>query len=543
MACRVTLFDWPFGDSGLIRIGEAKADCVMKVPFLSQRGGAFVLAIFALLDMAGQVAPAAPEAIGGAMPAAASQPGQVWHYTLLEGSRIVDDCPICDRIPIVLPLRGTFDLRLLAENALFAYYALENISFSAGESGGWHYVVTGRGEFQIGGEVALRQELFLEVEVKDGLGTKAAWFTNASPLVSRLWPGFQVEAQQTNGTEIQTLTLDLAAAPIRDLWFSTVHPMTSGSTPEPFRKVSAGDLLSWQGWQVKSNAQLTGRLGIKPPVPDLGLDAVDVQPGGEIFFSMNEDVSSETLGSLEHGDVLSDGGRVVYRNRDLVTAFGPMLPIPNVGLDALQVREGGEVYFSIESSFFSQRLGVKVQAGDLLSGSGSIVRTEKELLSRFHPEAGAGSGSTGIGLDAVYVWPSEEIWFSTETGFRDAELGDIHPGDLLSDQGYLVYRNRELVGAFRPLEELADFGLDALFIVTDATPPAGGLWITRVERSQAEDWVRLEWLGRGRVFQVEGASHVEGPYLPCSPVLLERLFEEGGVSRFGPERYYRVRQW
>ena len=64
------------------------------------------------------------------------------------------------------------------------------------------------------------------------------------------------------------------------------------------------------------------------------------------------------------------------------------------------------------------------------------------------------------GLDAIYVWSSGEIWFLIEEGFVDQNLGAIMPGDLLSDQGMVVYRNLELLGAFAPLEDLADFGLE-----------------------------------------------------------------------------------
>lgn len=456
----------------------------------------------------------------------------------------MDDCPICDRIPIILPMRGAFDLRLLSDNSVTARYALENLSFTAGTPEGTYYSVTGQGEFEIGGEVALRQSLFLEAQLVDGSGTKPAWFTNTSPNVTRLWPGMQVQVLQTNGTDIQTVTLELAAAPLRDIWFSTVHTMTSGSTPEPFRRFSPGDLLSAQGWQVKSNAQLTALLGIKPPVPDLGLDAVDLRPGGEILFSLEQDTSSVSLGNLQHGDVLSNRGSVAYRNRDLLAAFSPMLPFPDVGLDALQVLDTGEVYFSIESPLFSQRLGVTLQPGDLLSGDGQIIRTEKQLLSRFHPVFQRGASAQAVGLDSVYVWPiSEEIWFSTETGFRDEQLGEVLPGDLLSDQGYVVFRNLELVSPFAPLEDLADFGLDALFLVTDATPAARAPRITHLHMNQPQDWVRLEWTGVGRVFQVESATRVEGPYQPRSPFLPDLTFVDDGVLKEGPQRYYRLRQW
>ena len=34
-------------------------------------------------------------------------PGQVWRYTLLAGSILVDDCPICARPTVLEPMRGT----------------------------------------------------------------------------------------------------------------------------------------------------------------------------------------------------------------------------------------------------------------------------------------------------------------------------------------------------------------------------------------------------------------------------------------------------
>jgi len=47
-----------------------------------------------------------------ALTPAAAQVGTRVGYTLLEGSYFVDDCPICDRVPVQLPMRGTFELVL-----------------------------------------------------------------------------------------------------------------------------------------------------------------------------------------------------------------------------------------------------------------------------------------------------------------------------------------------------------------------------------------------------------------------------------------------
>jgi hypothetical protein len=84
---------------------------------------------------------------------AQTPPSPVWRYTLLPGSMLTDDCSGCGRPTISLPLRGTFDLRLLEETPLFALHAVTNVSFSAGGAGQDAYKVTGHGRFEIGGEV------------------------------------------------------------------------------------------------------------------------------------------------------------------------------------------------------------------------------------------------------------------------------------------------------------------------------------------------------------------------------------------------------
>ncbi len=68
----------------------------------------------------------------------------------------------------------------------------------------------------------------------------------------------------------------------------------------------------------------------------------------------------------------------------------------------------------------------------------------------------------GAGVDALSIWPHGEIWFSPERDFQSTRFGLVRHGDLLSEVGRVVLRNGELLAAFAPLEELADFGLDAL---------------------------------------------------------------------------------
>src|SRR5215510_3427858 len=44
----------------------------------------------------------------------------VWVYTLVNGSQLTEDCPVCDRITLPVPMRGTFQLRFLGEGPFFA---------------------------------------------------------------------------------------------------------------------------------------------------------------------------------------------------------------------------------------------------------------------------------------------------------------------------------------------------------------------------------------------------------------------------------------
>ena len=223
-----------------------------------------------------------------------AQGGPVWCYALVEGSQLVDDCPICDRVPIVRPLRGTFQLRLLQQGPLFSTYALENISLTAGDTNGPNYKVLGKGTYRIGGEIASQQYLFLEVSIDNGVTNLMCLFTNAVPGVSRRWPMIQVGVDQTNGTVTQQYHLDLATAPLREIWFSTTQAFKAGLWNPPTNLVSAGDFISSIGRVVKRNQELTRNLGIMPPVPDLGLKDVDILPGGEIAFSIQTPAFSES---------------------------------------------------------------------------------------------------------------------------------------------------------------------------------------------------------------------------------------------------------
>ncbi|MGC8989567.1 MAG: hypothetical protein ACP5MD_05550 [Verrucomicrobiia bacterium] len=464
-----------------------------------------------------------------------------WQYRLLPGAQFIDDCMMCGRPTYLLPMEGTFSLRLVEENPLFSTYAVEEISFRAGTPPGLYYKISGTGTYQVGGEVALVQSMNLKVQVDDGSTTRLCTFTNNPSHVTRGWPLIEIALDQADGNPMRFFRMTFVADPIREVWFSTSHGFTTGVQPSPAEHVRGGDLVSDTGRPVLLNTYLRGHLGLmpSPDPPDLGLDCVDILPGGELAFSIEEDAFSETLGFINHGDVLSDRGRVIAAYSELIAPFRPMPPIADPGLDALQVLDSGEIYFSVKSGFFSESLGATVRRGDLLSNKGLIVKTQEQLLAKFHPPP----IPMDFGLDAVYVWPSGEIWFSVEETLQDASLGVIRHGDLLSDRGEIVYRNYDLLRNFQPLEELADFGLDAVFIVSDAIAlPAGVARCTEMELLP-DGALRLRWKTTGRLRQLEKATSVLGPWKPISPITVDLTFDDPEGPKHVPQAFYRLREW
>jgi hypothetical protein len=276
----------------------------------------------------------------------------------------------------------------------------------------------------------------------------------------------------------------------------------TGSTT---RHISDGDLLSENICVAKSNHDLTARLGIMPPTPDLGLDAVTLTEFSPILFSIEQSIFSERLGPISDGDLLSIRGAIIRHNAELIAPFGPMPGIGNYGLDAVHVKTTlaplsnalyccGDILFSIERSFWSESQARSIGHGDLLCDDGAVIRTNQQLLGNFHPiavacpEAGCPqpeipctSASNDercrdLGLDGVFVTPEGEILFSVERGFRDANLGWVSDGDVLSDRGTILRTNAELVDGCYPISAVPDFGLDALdFVGNGNASPAADL--------------------------------------------------------------------
>jgi len=457
-------------------------------------------------------------------------------YTLVDGSYFVDDCSICERPTIQQPLRGTFDLVLLQDTPPYTRYAIENIHFIAGPRGSsLERSLTGSGVYIRFEEFALLQDMNLALEVKDSYTNRPAYFTNETRATQQPFPLIQATLQQTNGTLLQTFTLEIFAAPVREIWFSTSKSFISTNPASSTKQITAGDLLSTTGRVVKRNIDLVGKLGVMPIVPDLGLDALDVIGGSEILFSIPVDVFSETLGLLQHGDLLSNRGAIVKRNQELLAAFRPSSSA-DAGLDAVQMMPDKQILFSIRSNVVVDAT-LTLSRGDILSDAGTIFMTHQQLLSKFQPTV----TNRDFGLDALQVLPSGEIWFSVEEGFTDSRIGPVQPGDLLSNLGYRVFSNRSLLEAFSPADPAQDYGLDALFVITDTTPARPAPLITR--QTVSGQTLHIEWDGQGSVFQLETAPSLSDLWSPCSQIIPDSFFDTPCDLSPGNSAFYRLRQW
>ena len=166
-----------------------------------------------------------------------------------------------------------------------------------------------------------------------------------------------------------------------------------------------------------------------------------------------------------------------------------------------------------------------------------MFRTNRQLLANFQPA----NTNRDFGLDALHILPSGEIWFSVEEGFTDNRLGAVQAGDLLSSLGHRVFSNRQLVAAFAPADPEQDYGLDALFVVTDMRPPALPPRIVNLRRIGGA--IRVDWEGDGDVFQLEHAPSLSEPWLPCSPIVPDLSFDDANDRMDGTAGFYRLRQW
>jgi hypothetical protein len=403
-------------------------------------------------------------------------------YELQEGSTLTFTnlaTGVTDPIVITVDIRGEFCRIPTSDTGV---YALRRVCFR-GENSTTPVSVRGRGRYQMLTPCGIPERMILNVDIEGFpqpvdvpivLDSGEVWLPGGR------FPTIIIDLEQRATTADWHYSMHLIAIPRRSVDFSTEMPFAAHDSSGVSYYISDGDLLNDSGRIVRTNRQLTRNLGIMPPAPDIGLDAVTkcpwcpaidcaddpTRPCRCRLFSSEYTVWSETLSRwLNHGDLLCECGSVVRTNAELIQAFAPVASAAGVGLDAVHAVDGEEFWFSTEEGFWGHTSSGAlewIRPDDLLSDRGYVVKTNEQLLENFTPLATVAP----LGLDAVVVRPNGEIYFSVEVGFIDAVYGRVSEGDLLSDSGYIVARNWELVAGFHPANN-DDVGLDAVDLDTE----------------------------------------------------------------------------
>lgn len=151
---------------------------------------------------------------------AASVPAQDGRVTYelvsggIDGSTFTDNCLPCARPTIPVPIAGTFVLEKVGENALYTDYRVDEISFVTLLDSYFVYI-SGSGSYSQGGEVALVQEMNLELKVElDGLTTSGAILASAKFPVGAAFPEIDVDLEHQNPeSDIHVFSLHIVARP------------------------------------------------------------------------------------------------------------------------------------------------------------------------------------------------------------------------------------------------------------------------------------------------------------------------------------------
>lgn len=449
-------------------------------------------------------------------------PGKTWRYELIAEAGIMDDCPICGRPTFTIPVRGSFDLFGLEGTR---EYRIENISFKSDFTATPEYEISGLGTLSLAGASPVAN--FVLIIKRTNFPTETLSFKNVVVDSPRIAPMLSLKADEDTQSLTRVYRLFLNAAPIQRMWFSTRSGFTSAAFQN--QRISDGDLLDIRGAIFKTHSELIQRLSL--PAEEFGLDAADIGPRGDVLLSFTRDTESLVSGPIGHGSLLSSEGRVIQHNQQLLSQFN-IVETTDAGLDAIRALPNDEYYFSI-SSPVTRAAGGTLRRGDILSTRGQVIRSEPSLLARWQNPL-----INSVGIDAFHIWPNGEVWFSLENSL-ESPLGTVVPGDIISDQGYFVFRNLELMRPFAPLEDMADFGLDALSIISDASAAAGA---TTLSIATNDEGITLNWnTSPARVFQLQKAPTPAGPWENLTDLILDRdWFDE--ATRLG-EGYYRLRQW
>src|SRR5262249_55483025 len=150
--------------------------------------------------------------------------GKTWHYQLLEGSAIMNDCPSCDRLSAWEPIRGSFDLRGTTNSLAFE---IGNVSFSSIKNPS-QYSVVGKGSLDRSKPTPV---IMLDVSVSLMDAGENVLLTNSPVASARIFPMLALEANEDTGSLMRVYRLRINAAPISEIWFSTEIGITDEISP------------------------------------------------------------------------------------------------------------------------------------------------------------------------------------------------------------------------------------------------------------------------------------------------------------------------
>jgi hypothetical protein len=379
---------------------------------------------------------------------------------------LVDSCPVCGRPDIEVRISGSFELELAESNPLFSRWRLVNVQFTDGSTPPG-YAVTGEGSFEIGGEVAVVQQGSLDVQVETPTGQRRALLTSPRGPAERLWPMWKASFIEDEGTLTSEIHLTLATAPVRELWFNTLNGMTPGLEGWPGGRISPADILTDGGRRVLEGQSLLLAAGVPGAEAEAtDIDAFDVEPAhpGRTLISPDRDVRSDSLGVIREGDLVAVNGTaiVVRRQEELLRAFQLMPPVPDLGLDAVSVQPAGEIWFSLRSPGFSKASGQHLPATCFGCGPGNPVKQEwwgVSRQSRARRIVGWMDSTCGQRRFGSASSRASGPGARRDHGRRLAQ----RPGYVVAEPGF--------GSRFPAIEDLANFGLQGLFIVSDTSEP------------------------------------------------------------------------
>lgn len=130
-------------------------------------------------------------------------------YKLLADSWFMNDCPICNNIPIQLPMTGRFDLLPIGPGSVFDFYDVDRVSFHADG-----YDVTARGRYQksdppLAGQQCMILDTTVNKEAGLVLESRLVPFTGHG-----MWPPIDIEVSEVTTSNVRVYRMRIMALPV-----------------------------------------------------------------------------------------------------------------------------------------------------------------------------------------------------------------------------------------------------------------------------------------------------------------------------------------